>query len=146
MQDFPHDETVRARYAIRAWARRKGTRARYPLCLYLEGTHSSGAEREGEREAAFRAGREKSAVECRDCVRATLTLIFFPLFFRLLAPLRRLYPSCVPSQARHLYFRKACALTPRTRACRLRYETIYYRAVPFKVGGTTMNAHLARNR
>lgn len=38
-------------------------------------------EREGEREAAFRIGREKSAVECRDCVRATLTLIFFSSFF-----------------------------------------------------------------
>lgn len=34
-----HTTTVRAHYAIHAWARRKG--ARCPLCLYLEGTHFS---------------------------------------------------------------------------------------------------------
>lgn len=67
--------------------------------------------------------------------RAQLWLWFlfsFSLFFSPRAPSRRLWPSCMP-RGTPFVFPQGCALTPRTRARRLRYETIYYRVVPSKV-------------
>jgi len=98
------------------------------VCLFLrEGTHSSRGEalRGGGRR--IRARREKSASAAP---RSTLT----PFSFSLL-------PSCPPflpavsllSSCVYLFiFPQGCALTLRTRACRSRYETIYYRAASAK--------------
>lgn len=125
-----HTELLRARYvtcvgAVRGHVNIYMSTQRLCAYLFLESTNSSQTSREiGSRS-------EQGVRKTRRITKIYATLIPPPLFFFITRFLTLFFYLSPASAIRHhLYFRKVVS---RTRARGLRYETIYYHAVPTKV-------------